>query len=109
MVLEHEITVRQAIAILLERKSRVLFFLDDSGRVMGSFSEGDALRAIRDDMYLDAPVGALVHDAPITAPDSISKKGLSMLFATTKHLAIPLVDKNGRMSRIATYEELLDS
>ena len=108
LVLENAITVRQAISILLDRKTRVLFFVDDQSRVLGSFSEGDALRAIQNDTYLDAPVAALVHDAPITAPEGTSRQELARLFATSKHLAIPLVDKRGSLKRIATYEELLD-
>lgn len=106
-LVENETTLSQAIDHLLGQKSRVIFMANENNRVIASFSEGDALRAINSKVNLSSTLNNAVHSAPFTMPIDSTDEEIRSAFKVTMHLAIPLVAPDGTLKKIVTYDELL--
>ena len=105
--MENEVSLRQAIELLLRDKSRVIFFVDDEARVYASFSEGDALRALLAGLDLEMGVQAALHAAPFTLQNSATEDEIRMHFRELHHTAIPIVSSDGKLEKVIAYDELL--
>ena len=106
-VIENEVSLRQAIELLLEEGSRVIFFLDEEARVYASFSEGDALRAVLAGVDLEMSVRVGLHEAPFTLETSTSLEEIRSCLKKMKHVAIPIVFENGQLEKVITYVDFI--
>lgn len=106
-VMENEVSLRQAIELLLRDKSRVIFFVDHDNRIFASFSEGDALRALLAGHNLEESVQAALHPAPLTLSNSASEFEIRSKLKSYLHTAIPIVSADGKLERVVTYDELI--
>jgi hypothetical protein len=86
---------------------RILFFQNEGSRIIASFTEGDALRAIMRGMDLQSPAIESVRMSPTVASSDIGAADLRKMFLSSRHFAIPLVSPNGTLDRVATYDEFI--
>lgn len=106
-MIDYEVSLRQAIELLLDEGSRVIFFLDEEERVYASFSEGDALRAVLAGVDLGMSVRAALHEAPFTLESLTPLEEIRSCFKKMKHVAIPIVFENGKLEKVITYVDII--
>src|SRR5207245_998821 len=107
--LRPDMTVDEAMAYLRKQGREQVetiyysYVLDETQRLLGvvSFRElfdADATKRVRD----------LMRTTLITVTDETPQDSVSLLFARTKLLAIPVVDREGRMRGIVTVDDIVN-
>lgn len=102
--------LRRAAEVIDRNKAGIAVVVDDTGRLLGTITDGDLRRAILKGSSLDIPISSvLTHrtEAPITA--SVSQdRGTLLPLMQEKHIRqLPLVDGQGLVVEIVTLEQLV--
>lgn len=98
--LRPDATLRDAIRVIEAMRKTIAVVLDEERKVLGTISDGDIRRAIISGRDLDCPVLDVMNPSPVTAPYASSNSYLMRLLAERKVEAIPLVDNEGRFTRV---------
>ena len=97
-------TVLFALQKIDSNKARVVFCVDSSGRLRGSFSDGDFRRWVTSATPmpdLSTSVGTVANTQPVSVPTDASAQTIEAAFAAGVDL-IPVVDGQGHVTAIAT-------
>jgi len=82
----------------------ILFVNDESGKVVGSLTDGDIRRSLAEDVDINKPIGLICNRNFVFETD---KKGFLDLkpYRKTNIKILPILDKNKRMVRIIDLEK----
>ena len=100
-------TIKETIAIIQNNLSRCVIVLNDNGKVIGVFSEGDVLRAILNDIDIHTPLKKVISPSFRYLKDNDMLKAYNLVksFGIT---LIPVVDANFNLKDVITIFDVLD-
>ena len=104
--LRHGTTLRDAIQALERTRRLIVVVVDDDGRLAGTISDGDVRRALLRGLGLTSPVDDVMHADPIVATDDMTQENLLNFMLTRGVAAVPVVDLDGRCTRIVQARDL---
>lgn len=106
-------TIREAIRAIDEGRKCIALIVDDSGRLIGTITDGDIRRAIIAGTPLDEPVAVIYQRQfvdqgrrPVSAPQGTSARELIARMKQGGVRQIPIVDDAGRPVALHTIDEL---
>ena len=80
---------------------QAVFFIDDDNKILGSMSDGDFRRALINDANLDNIAFPFANKTPIVASYDSSTKDIMNLMEVNLIRAVPIIDNNGKVLKIA--------
>jgi len=80
-----------------------IYVLDSEQRLLGVASMRDLFQAASDQKVQD-----VMRSQPITISELMDQEEISLVFAANNLLALPVVDKDGRMKGVVTVDDIVD-
>ncbi len=100
-------TIKGALKIIDEGNIKIAIVVDKDDKLIGTFSDGDARRAILNNKTLDDTIEDIYSKKPIVANINDSKEKIINICTSKKTYQIPVVDDNGKLVSISILDELL--
>jgi len=100
-------SLRDAAKNLTESSLRIVLVLDDSGKLLGTVSDGDIRRGLLRGLTLDSDVNEILRKNPLVAPEGMSQSLVRQLMAANKVQQIPEIDTEGRVVSLHTWDEFI--
>ena len=107
-------TLREALRAMDKGEQGILLVVDEAERLVGTISDGDVRRAVLRGVSLEDQVDGLLeskkgsqYERPITASLGATADEIRDLMRESKIRHLPLLDKDGRVRRLATWEDVL--
>lgn len=103
-------TVRDVIFRMTETRNGAACIVDDTGALVGFFSDGDFRRTLLHDITaLDKPVATVMITSPTTIePDRLAVEAARIMREGTRKISqLPVVDADGRLIGLLDDDELL--
>lgn len=97
-------SLRDALSIVNEEALRVALVVDEQERLLGVLTDGDIRRAILADVSLNTAVEVVMNCNPLTSPINCSRSEVLAEMKRRSILSIPVVDENGRLVGLETWE-----
>ena len=95
LTVKHDVSVREVLSALDESGLRIVFVLDEEGRIIGAISDGDIRRALLKSGTLSDSASKVMNKNFVAVPDSFSGVEVSARLSGRIQV-IPLVDEHGR-------------
>ena len=95
-----EDTIRSALVLLNSDPFSAIYVLDQSGRLLGSVTDGDIRRGLLRSITIDDNVSTVMNASPISALYSTSSMHLQYMMEEHGLDSIPLVDAQTRLVRV---------
>lgn len=111
-LIDESATIRDAMTAIDRSGKGIALVVDSFERLVTTITDGDIRRAILAGVGLDSPVTSLIvrrppnARKPITAPAEASDAELEELMARHEIRHVPVLDRGGRLVRLAIREEL---
>ncbi|WP_353663235.1 nucleotidyltransferase family protein [Hydrogenimonas sp. SS33] len=100
-------SIREALHIIDSGAIKLAIIADEENRLLGTVTDGDIRRAILNGKTLDESIDGVYNKHPVVVGIDESKESIINLCTAKKIYQIPVVDKRGRIVRIAMLDELL--
>lgn len=107
-LLNHKDTMKGAINNLEIGMNRISIVVDDSGKIMGTITDGDIRRAILADLPMETKVTKFMNEKPTYIDSNFIKEEAIKLMTEKDIFQIPIVDKNKKIVGLETLHNLLD-
>ncbi len=98
--IQSDLTIIEAMRVLDELSIKVLFVVDEAGKVVASLTDGDIRRAILSGKSLDSTIYSISNHNCIVVKKSFDLESVKALLTTKGITAIPVVDDNGKIQKI---------
>lgn len=102
-------SIRDTIARIDATSLQICLVVDDSGRLIGTVTDGDVRRAILENISVDEPVEKIMFRDPKTARVGDRNSQLLALIKEHHVLQVPILDDDGRVCDLAHIDELHQS
>jgi dTDP-glucose pyrophosphorylase len=99
----------EAVRAIESSRRRIAVVVDDTGRLIGTLTDGDVRRCLLAGGSLDTPVSQAMNSAPHTAPEGCAESYLLDIMRRGNILAVPLLDTQGRFQRLVHLNDLAPS
>ncbi len=106
IVVGPELSLGEALKVLDNVGLRLLLVADESGHLLGTLTDGDVRRALLRQVTLTCPVDKAMNAAPRTVRLGDTREGVRELMERYGLLHIPLLDAEGRLAGLETYQDL---
>ena len=114
VLISSDSTIQEAMACIDRNARGIALVVDEEQRLLGTITDGDIRRAILDRLDIDVSVSELLerksgtpYPKPITAPLGTARAELLQLMTKNAVRQIPLLDKDGRVVELTTWDGLL--
>ena len=110
--LASEVAIRPSMSIdtaihqLHAHRTRLLAVTDEQGRLLGVLTAHTAQSLLLDSADLTMPVASVMEHAPTAVTDTTPSSQVRRMVMNSPHLAVPVLDSQQRLVRIATAETL---
>ncbi|NVO08512.1 MAG: NTP transferase domain-containing protein [Bacteroidales bacterium] len=101
-------TVRLAMKQLDSTHRKILFLIDENGKLLGSLSDGDIRRWILAEGALDVDVISACHLNSFAVREGYDYKDAKAQILKEKYSAVPIIDINGIIIDILFWDEILE-
>lgn len=105
-VLAPDATIQDAVRNLNDVGIRLALVLDESGRLLGTISDGDIRRALLRGLDLTSPIATVVYRNALVVPPEWGRETVMQLMASNKIQQIPVVDSEHRVIGLHLWEEI---
>ena len=105
LILGEKKTVLEAVQLLNDTGSQILFVVDDGGKLMGTLTDGDIRRCVGAGKPLSTPVGEACNQSPKTV-SSYSPARARKLMERHGISRVPVVDRDGRPVAVIYLDEV---
>lgn len=102
-----ETSIREAIRLIDLSDVQIVLVVDKDRRLLGTVTDGDVRRGILKGISLDDPVKKIMNSSPITRHANESRKFIISKMRAKKVRQLPVIDEDGRLVGLETYDELL--
>ena len=102
-------SVRGAMARIEQGEVAIVLMVDETGRLLGTVSDGDLRRALLAGANLDEGIGPYVCRTPVTVPKGTDRAAVLDLMRARRLNQIPEVDSDGRLLYLHVLREVLGS
>ncbi len=106
IVVGPDLPLEEALKVLDNGGLRLLLVADESGHLLGALTDGDVRRALLRQVKLTCPVDRAMNASPRTARLGDEREGVRELMERHGLLNIPLLDAEGRLAGLETYQDL---
>jgi dTDP-glucose pyrophosphorylase len=100
-------TIKDALQIIDSGAIKIALVVDKNDILLGTITDGDIRRAILNGKSLNDSIEDVYFKNPITVSIDENKENIINLCTSKKIYQIPVVDKEGRVVKIALLDELL--
>lgn len=100
-------TMRDAVAAMSESGWQIALVADSSERLLGVLTDGDIRRALLHGRELASPIAEVMNPTPVTMPAGSSGAAIKATMSRDLLHFVPLVDADGRVTGIATIDDLV--
>ncbi len=97
-----------AIEVLTREASRIVLIIDDRGKLLGTVTDGDIRRALLRSCAMTTPLGEVMNKKPMVASAGVDRQELLIMLKSQDLLHIPLVDRDGVLVGLETYQHLVE-
>jgi dTDP-glucose pyrophosphorylase len=108
VILNESDTMQKAIEVLNDESLRIVMVIDDSGRLVGTITDGDIRRGLIRNLGMDAQLGEFMFREPTIAIDDESQKTILNKMYSRDLLQIPVVDQDRKVVGLETLQHLLE-
>ena len=99
--------VQDAVKAIETNAAKIVFIIDDKGRLVGSVSDGDIRRALLKGQGLDSPVSQVMNPNPVVVrTTNYSNKQVLKLMKDKDVRYIPILNNHNQILNIQTSEDL---
>ena len=98
-------SVRKILEIIDVNAQGICFIINQSGKLLGSVTDGDVRRALLKGFELDTPVGKIMRLSFVSLPMSTPVEEIQAMLSSTIRF-IPLVDDNARLVDYASWNRM---
>lgn len=106
LILENA-SLHDAAKNLTESSLRIVLVTDDSGKLLGTVSDGDIRRGLLRGLTLESGVNDILRKNPLVAPEGMNKSLIHQLMGANKIQQIPEIDTEGRVVSLHTWDEFI--
>lgn len=114
MTITNHHSIRQAMECINQYAKGIVLVVDDEYLLLGTITDGDIRRAILSGITLNTPVSEILklkargnYSKPITAHFRTPKRDILDLMQKHAVRQVPLVDEEGRLISLVTFDQLL--
>lgn len=100
-------TIRTAIENMDKTCLKIILCVGDSGKLLGTLTDGDIRRGLLKGMQMDAPIEQVIHKAPVVVPPNLSKSAVLQLMRANRMHQLPIVDEDRIVVGLHLWEELV--
>lgn len=104
VVVAPDLSLGEALRVLDAGGMRLLMVADSDGRLLGTVTDGDVRRALLRQVTLGCPVSRAMNSAPRVARLGATRDSVRLLMERYALLHIPLLDSEGRLAGLETYQ-----
>jgi len=97
----------KAVESLSESALQILMVVNESGKLLGTVTDGDIRRSILQNRNMDTPVSDVMNDKPVTASVETTRAKILFLMQTNMIHCIPILDDQGYVVGLETETRLL--
>jgi len=90
---------------LTESSLRIVLVTNESGKLLGTISDGDIRRGLLRGLTLDSDANEVLRGNPLVAPKGMAKALIRQLMILNKVQQIPEIDAEGRVVCLHTWDE----
>ena len=109
ILISPDVTILKAIELIDASTLQIALVVNESGKLLGTVTDGDVRRAILRGISLQLPVRDIMFREPTVAGSHESRNTIIAMMKI-KHLRqIPLVDQNGCVIGLDVWDELIDT
>lgn len=101
-------TVKEIIKTLYEKHIGCVVILDDNSKVVGIFTERDAIRLVAENVQLNQSVDNLMTKNVITLKEDFSINEVRKILSAHKVRHLPVVNQKGELIGLLSVRGLLD-
>lgn len=105
VVISPNASMRDALAVINAEALRICLVVDHEQRLLGVVTDGDIRRAILNNGALTQSVTAVMNSTPITVSQKMTRAELLSIMRDRSILSLPIVDDNGRLMGLETWEQ----
>ncbi len=99
-------TIKEAISNLNKSTYQISLVLNKKGKLVGTLSDGDIRRALLKGFVLEDKVNKIINKNFFTTKKKFSKKKIFNIMQKNKIRHLPLIDSNGKIKNLYTFEDL---
>ncbi len=102
-----ETTVKDTIAVIDKVALQIALVTDETGKLLGTVTDGDIRRGLLNGVSLDAPVKQIYYVSPLTASVEDNPQTIHRIMKEQYIRQLPVVDREGRVVELKTLREIL--
>ncbi len=103
-----DITVKATMQQLEETEERILFVIDENGKLFGSVTDGDIRRWILGDGCLDECIQEVCNRRPYTVSITFQIDDVRRVMLERSIVCIPVLDEEQRIANLLFWEQVLE-
>lgn len=107
IVIEPTLELREALKVIDQGALRLALVVDDSGKLLGTLSDGDVRRALINGLPLTGAVADAMNTHPRTVPASTESDEALAIMERNDLLVVPIVDAQGNLHGLFSHKEFL--
>ncbi len=100
-------SILDALRIIDDARLQIALVVNNTGKLVGTVTDGDVRRGILEGVLLDEPVTKIMSFAPLTASENMSKNEMIALMIENEIRHLPIVDNNGSAVGIVHIDKLI--
>jgi dTDP-glucose pyrophosphorylase len=107
IILKATDTINMAIKTLQKGGLRIALIVDDSGKLIGTITDGDIRRSLIKHIAIDSAVSEVMNHNPTTALETDTSEFIMLKMKERDLLHVPIVDINGVLVGLETLQHLV--
>lgn len=109
ILIKPDSTIIEALRAIDKGAMKIAFVVNENNKLLGSISDGDIRRALLKGKNLHDSINDIYNKKPFFVYDDFSRNSLIQTCIEKKIYNIPVVDKNKKIVKVITFDELVKS
>lgn len=105
-LLAHTATIQEAIRNLDQVAIKIVLVVDDSGKLVGTISDGDIRRGLLRGLDMGSPIATVIHRNPFVVPPEMTRETIMQLMVANKIQQIPVVDERRQVLGLHLWDQI---
>jgi CBS domain-containing protein len=102
------VPVKEAIELLFKRHVGSIVIINDEEQCIGIFTERDAIRAVAQNVPLDAPIEKIMTKNLFTVNEDSNFQEAKSIIVSAKIRHLPVIDANGKLVGLISVRHILE-
>jgi len=107
ILIKPDSTIIEALRAIDKGAMKIAFVVDEDKKLLGSISDGDIRRALLKGKNLQSNIKDIYNKTPFFVYENFSRNNLIKTCMEKKIYIIPIVDKNKKIIKVITFDELV--